>query len=272
VALKGGYWGKILYVDLSSGETSVATFDEGFARKYLGGVGLAARIIYERVTKNTNPLGPGNVLVFATGPYQAANIASSGRCSVAAKSPLTGYWGEGNGGGNIGPEFKRAGFDAVVITGRAKRPVYLWINDGKAEVRDGSKFWGLETAEAVDALKVAVGDAKAAVSSIGPAGENLVKYACIVNDKHGFFGRCGLGAVMGSKNLKALVVRGTLKPPIADPDKLKDVYQDILKRAKEADFTKANAKNGQAMAIVPREENALLPMKNWAPLLYHGVP
>ncbi|MBA7604042.1 hypothetical protein ES703_11160 [subsurface metagenome] len=264
MALKGGYWGKILYVDLSSGETSVATFDEGFARKYLGGVGLAARIIYERVTKNTNPLGPGNVLVFATGPYQAANIASSGRCSVAAKSPLTGYWGEGNGGGNIGPEFKRAGFDAVVITGRAKRPVYLWINDGKAEVRDGSKFWGLETAEAVDALKVAVGDAKAAVSSIGPAGENLVKYACIVNDKHGFFGRCGLGAVMGSKNLKALVVRGTLKPPIADPDKLKDVYQDILKRAKEADFTKANAKNGQAMAIVPREENALLPMKNWA--------
>jgi len=93
--LKGGYWGKILWVDLSSEETSVGTFDDGFARKYLGGVGLATRIIYERVTKNTNPLGPGNVLVFATGPYQAANIASSGRCSVAAKSPLTGYWGEG---------------------------------------------------------------------------------------------------------------------------------------------------------------------------------
>jgi len=264
MVLKGGYWGKILCVDLSGEETSVATFDEGLARKYLGGVGLATRIIYERVTKNTNPLGPGNVLVFATGPYQAANIASSGRCSVATKSPLTGYWGESSAGGHIGPELKRAGFDAVVITGRAKRPVYLWIKDDKAEIRDGSKFWGLETNQAVDALKEAAGDAKATVSSIGPAGENLVKYACIVNDKHGFFGRWGLGAVMGSKNLKALVVRGTLKPPIANPDKLKDVYQDILKRAKEADFTKANAKDGQAMATVPREENGLLPMKNWA--------
>jgi len=262
--LKGGYWGKILWVDLSSEETSVGTFDDGFARKYLGGVGLATRIIYERVTKNTNPLGPGNVLVFATGPYQAANIASSGRCSVAAKSPLTGYWGEGLAGGHMGPELKRAGFDAVVIIGKAKRPVYLWIKDGKAEVRDASEFWGLETAEAVDALKEAVGDSRATVSSIGPAGENLVRYAAIANDKHGFFGRCGMGAVMGSKNLKALVVRGTLKPPIANPDKLKDVYRDVLKKAKEADFTKDNAKDGQAMAVVPREENGLLPMKNWA--------
>ncbi|MBA7604043.1 hypothetical protein ES703_11161 [subsurface metagenome] len=140
MVLKGGYWGKILWVDLSSEETSVATFDEGLARKYLGGVGLATRIIYERVTKNTNPLGPGNVLVFATGPYQAANIASSGRCSVAAKSPLTGYWGESNAGGHIGPELKRAGFDAIVITGRAKRPVYLWVNDGRVEIRDSSCY------------------------------------------------------------------------------------------------------------------------------------
>lgn len=262
--LKGGYWGKILWVDLSSEETSVGTFDDSLARKYLGGVGLATRIIYERVTKNTNPLGPGNVLVFATGPYQATNIASSGRCSVAAKSPLTGYWGESNGGSHIGPELKRAGFDAVVITGRAKRPVYLWINDGRVEIRDGSEFWGLETVEAVDALKEAVGDTRAAVSSIGPAGENLVKYACIVNDKHGFFGRCGLGAVMGSKNLKALVVRGTLKPPVANPDKLKDVYKDVLKKVKAAEFTKTNSEHGQPSSTVPREENGLLPMKNWA--------
>ena len=260
---KGGYWGKILWVDLSSEETSIGTFDDSLARKYLGGVGLATRIIYERVTKNTNPLGPGNVLVFATGPYQATNIASSGRCSVAAKSPLTGYWGESNGGSHIGPELKRAGFDAVVITGRAKRPVYLWINDGRVEIRDGSKFWGLETTEAVDALKEAVGDTRAAVSSIGPAGENLVKYACIVNDKHGFFGRCGLGAVMGSKNLKALVVRGTLKPPVANPDKLKDVYTDVLKKVKAAEFTKTNSEHGQPSSTVPREENGLLPMKNW---------
>ena len=129
MAFRGGYWGKILCVDLSRGETSVSTFDEGFARKYLGGVGLAARTIYESVTQNTNPLGPGNVLVFATGPYQSANIASAGRCAVAAKSPLTGYWGESNAGGHIGPELKRAGFDAVVITGRAKKPVAREMKD-----------------------------------------------------------------------------------------------------------------------------------------------
>jgi len=261
--LKGGYWGKILWVDLSSEETSVSTFDDGFARKYLGGVGLAARIIYERVTKNTNPLGPGNVLVFATGPYQAATIASAGRCTVSAKSPLTGYWGMSLGGGHMGPELKRAGFDAVVITGKAKKPVYLWINDGKAEIRDGSKFWGLETNQVVDALKEAVGDTKATVTSIGPAGENLVRLANIVNDKHGFFGRGGLGAVMGSKNLKALVVRGTLKPPIANPDKLKEVYQAVLAKIKKASFTETNREHGQAAAVVPREENGLLPMKNW---------
>lgn len=262
MTLKGGYWGKILSVDLSCGETSVSTFDEGFARKYLGGVGLAARIIYESVTKNTNPLGPGNVLVFATGPYQAANIAGSGKCSAAAKSPLTGYWGESNGGAKIGPEIKRAGFDAVVITGRAKGPVYLWISDGKAELRDGSKFWGLETADAVDALTEAVGDAKAAVSSIGPAGENLIRFACIANDKHGYFGRCGLGAVMGSKNLKALVVRGTLKCPIAEPQKLKEINKHVLKMIKESEMA-GFSENGQQGDFNRCHDEGLLPMKNW---------
>jgi len=261
--LKGGYWGKILWVNLSNKETSVGTFDERFARKYLGGVGLAARIIYGNVTKNTNPLGPGNVIVFATGPYQATNLFSSGRCSVAAKSPLTGYWGEANGGGKIGPELKRAGFDAVAITGRAKRPVYLWIYDGRVEIKDGSEFWGLDTAQVVDVLKEAVDDVKAAVSSIGPAGENLVRFACIASDKHGYFGRCGLGAVMGSKNLKALVVRGTLKPPVANPDRLKDISQAVLKRVKESPTIEGFRVDGQAGDIMRYHEEGLLPMKNW---------
>jgi len=271
MALQGGYWGKILCVDLSRGETSVGTFDEGFARKYLGGVGLASRIIYGSVTKNTNPLGPGNVLVFAVGPYQAANVAGAGKCSAAAKSPLTGYWGESSGGANIGPEIKRAGFDAVVITGRAKSPVYLWVNNGKVEIRDGSKLWGLDTAEVVDAVKEAVGEPKAAVSSIGLAGENLVKYACIANDKHGYFGRCGLGAVMGSKNLKALVVRGTLSPPIANRDKLESVYKDVLKRMKAAEFTEEFRKHGQAGDVMRCHDEGVLPMKNWAQDVWSGV-
>ncbi len=264
MALKGGYWGKILWVDLTTGKTNVQTFDDAFARKYLGGVGFAAKIISDHVTKHTNPLGPSNVLVFATGPYQAAEIASAGRCIAAARSPLTGYWGESNSGGHIGPVLKKAGFDAIAIIGRAKRPVYLWIDDGKVEIRDADKFWGADTAETTDGLKEEVGDPKASVVAIGPAGENLVRYACMVNDKHGVFGRCGMGAVMGSKNLKALVVRGTLKPPIADPDKLEEVFKEVLEKIREAPFTEVNRKHGMADAVVPREDNGLLPMKNWA--------
>jgi aldehyde:ferredoxin oxidoreductase len=264
MTLKGGYWGKILCVDLSSGKISTAEFDESLARKYLGGVGLATRIISEHVTKSTNPLGPSNLLVFATGPYQASTVASSGRCSVCAKSPLTGYWGESSGGGHIGPELKRAGFDAIVISGRAHKPVYLWINDGKAEIREAIELWGKDSAQTNAILKDKLGKDVGSISCIGQAGENLVRFACIANDNHGFFGRSGLGAVMGSKHLKAIVVKGTLKPPIADPEKLKSVYQEILKRVKEAPFTALNAEHGQAAALVAREENGLLPMKNWA--------
>jgi len=265
MALRGGYWGKILWVDLTTGKTNTQTFDEVFARKYLGGVGLAAKIISDHVTRHTNPLGPGNVLVFATGPYQAAQIASAGRYTAAAKSPLTGYWGESNSGGHAGPALKRAGFDAVAIVGRAKKPVYLWISDGKAEIRDATRFWGTDTVETTEGLKEEVGDPKAtSVLAIGQAGENLVRYACIVNDNHGVLGRCGLGAVMGSKNLKALAIKGTLEPPIADPDKLKEVFKDVSKKIREAPFTKVNREHGMADAVVPREDNGLLPMKNWA--------
>ena len=263
-AIKGGYWGKILWIDLTNGKTRVETFDDAYARKYLGGVGLATKIISDKVTKHTNPLGAGNVLVFATGPYQATNIASSGRCSVAAKSPLTGYWGESNAGGHIGPQLKRCGFDAIAITGRARKPVYLWITDNKVEIRDASKVWGTDTAQTTDALQKAVGDVKAGVTSIGPAGENLVRFACIANDKHGFFGRCGLGAVMGSKNLKALVVRGTLKPPIANPDKLKDIYEGVLEKIKKAEATEVNRVGGMAADFMRCHDEGLLPMKNWA--------
>ncbi len=258
-----GYWGKMLRVDLTRGKINVQSFDEAFARKYLGGVGFATKIISEVVTKNVNPFSPRNVLVFSTGPYQAAEIAGAGRWVAAARSPLTGYWGESNSGGHAGPELKRAGFDTVVITGRSKKPVYLWINDGKAEVRDASHLWGMDTADVTDALIKEVGDSKASVAAIGPAGENLVRYACILVDKHGALGRCGLGAVMGSKNLKALVLRGTLDPPIADPDEVKEFYGEVLKKVLAAQFTKDNSEHGQAAAVVPREENGLLPMKNW---------
>ena len=262
--LQGGYWGKILYIDLSRRETNIGVFDDDFARKYLGGVGFASRIIYGNVNKDTSALGPGNILVFAVGPYQAASVAGAGKCSAAAKSPLTGYWGESSGGANIGIEIKRAGYDAIAITGRSEAPVYLWINDDRVEIRDGSELWGIDTADVVDILKGEVGESKVAISSIGQAGERLVKYACIANDKHGYFGRCGLGAVMGSKNLKALVVRGTLKPTIANSNNLESVYRDILNRMKASEFAEEFRKHGQAGDVPRCYEEGVLPMKNWA--------
>lgn len=261
--IKGGYWGKILWVDLTNGKTSVETFDDAYARKYLGGVGLATKIISDKVTKHTSPLGAGNVLVFATGPYQATDIAGSGRCSACAKSPLTGYWGESSAGGHIGPQLKRCGFDAIAITGRARKPVYLWITDNKIEIKDASKFWGMDTVETTDAVREDLGEKTVGVSAIGQAGENLVKYACIANENHGFFGRCGMGAVMGSKNLKAVAAKGNLKPPIAEPEKLKILYTDLREKMLANPFVERFREHGQAMATAPREQNGLLPMKNW---------
>ena len=264
MTLTGGYWGKILWVDLTTGKTSTQTFDEAFARKYIGGAGLAARIISDRVTGHVNPLGAGNVLVFATGPYQAARIAGAGKITAAARSPLTGYWGESSCGGQVGPALKRAGFDAVAIFGRAKRPVYLWINDGQVQIRDAGHLWGTDTVETVGALKEEAGGAKASVVTIGPAGENLVRYACIASDNYALFGRCGLGAVMGSKNLKALVVQGTLEPPIADPERLREVYTTVREQIMAAPFTQSLRQHGTARSVVAREANGLLPMRNWA--------
>jgi len=261
--IKGGYWGRILRVDLTNGRTETATFDEAYARKYLGGVGFGAKLVSDEVTKHTNPLGPGNLLVFATGPYQATNVASSGRCTVCAKSPLTGYWGESNAGGNIGPQLKRCGFDALAIAGKAHKPVYLHISDNQADIKDADQFWGMDIVETTDAVRESAGDKSLGVTAIGPAGENLVRYACIGNENHGYFGRCGLGAVMGSKNLKAIVARGSLAPPIAEPDKLKELYTGIRNRLQENVSKSPLRVHGQAMAMTPREGNGLLPMKNW---------
>jgi aldehyde:ferredoxin oxidoreductase len=262
---KGGYWGKISRVDLTMGKTSIQEFDNAFARKYLGGVGFASKLIWNWVPASVDPLGARNLLVFGTGPYQVAPIASSGRCIAAARSPLTGFWGESNSGGHMGPMLKRAGFDAIAINGRSKKPVYIYVHDTEVEIRDASSYWGMDATEATDAIKRDLKESKASIAAIGQAGENLVRFAAILNDKHGCFGRTGMGAVMGSKNIKALVASGTLNPPLDDKDELLRIYkEEVLPKIKKADFTKTNAEHGQAVVVVPREENALLPMKNWA--------
>lgn len=260
-----GYRGKILRVNLTEKEISTEKLTEETAKKWLGGVGLASKIIYEEVPADSDPLGPENVFVMAVGPFQDTDILGSGKFVAAAHSPLTGIWGESLGGGYNGPELKKAGFDAIVVTGKSEEPVYLWVKDGEAELRDATHLWGKDNYETEDSIKEELGDDEIKIAPIGPAGENLVRYAGLIcNYGHGCAGRMGMGAVMGSKNLKAIALRGTMdSPEIANPEKLDELKSELTKKASEADFTQDNREYGQAMAVIPREENGLLPIKNF---------
>jgi len=262
----GGYWGKILRVDLTNEKITHQTLTDEMAKNYIGGVGLATRILYDEIPAGVDPLGSDNVFVFAVGPYQGGSaILGSGRFAACAKSPLTHIWGESMAGGYNAEEFKMCGYDALVVTGKAAKPVYLWIHDGETEIRDASHLWGKTDAyEAEDELKKELGDKKIQVAPIGPAAERLVRYAGLIcNYGHGCAGRMGMGAVMGSKKLKAIALRGTKKVQIGKPDELKALKKELLPEIKDAGFTADNRDLGQVMAIIPREENGLMPMKNF---------
>jgi aldehyde:ferredoxin oxidoreductase len=222
-----GYMGKILRVDLSSEQLYDETLDEDYARDFVGGSGLAARIIYDMVDSDTDPLGPESPLVFMTGPLVGTPMPSAGRFSVSALSPLTRIWGEANTGGFFGPELRFAGYDGVVITGRASKPLWLSIVEGKAELHDAAGIWGKDSYEAQEMVRQSLDEPKARVACIGVAGENQVKIAAVMNDHGRAAGRTGMGAVMGSKNLKAIAVRGSARVPLADPAGLKAVAKAI---------------------------------------------
>ena len=212
-----GYWNKILHVHLGERRTWVEEPEEGFFRRYGGGRGIIAHYLLKDVPKGADPLGPDNVLIFAPGVLTGAPVPGAGRHSVGAKSPLTGGFGESESGGFWGAELKRAGWDAIVVHGASPTPVYVWINEGAVDIRDASHLWGKITGEVQDALLAEVGDRLARVATIGPAGENLVRFACIANELNEVAGRTGMGAVMGAKKLKAIVVRGKTPVRIADP-------------------------------------------------------
>lgn len=218
-----GITGRILRVDLTRREIRVEEPDELFYRTYWGGSGLTAYYLWKEVPRGADPLGPENVLVFAPGPLTGLPIPGAGRNSVGAKSPLTGGFGDSQAGGFWGAELKRAGFDAVVIKGRAEAPVYLWIHDGEAEIRDAGHLWGRPTAEVQRAIRDELGNEGVRVAQIGPGGERLVRFACVTNDLKDYAGRGGMGAVMGSKNLKAVAVRGHKAPEAANPDRIHEL-------------------------------------------------
>ena len=192
-----GYWNKILHVNLTDRSTRIEEPGDAFFRRYAGGRGLIAHYLLKYVPKGADPLWPDNILVVAPGVITGAPVPGAGRHSVGAKSPLTGGFGESESGGYWGAELKRAGWDAIVFHGVSPTPVYLWINEGQVEFRDASHLWGKITGEVEDLILTELGDKLIRIAQIGPAGENLVRYACIANELNEVAGRTGMGAVMG---------------------------------------------------------------------------
>ena len=226
-----GYAGKILRVDLTRSSIRYDPLKEEMKKDFLGGAGFSTSIIYNEVPPLTPPLSPENKVVFASGPVSGTTWFGSSRWVVAGKSPLTGIWGEGDAGGFWGAELKHAGFDAIIVEGASEQPVYLWVSDGKAEIRDADDLWGLTTTETEKTIENAT-DRRTRVASIGPGGENLVKFACVMEYGHAA-GRSGLGCVMGAKKLKAIAARGDFRPEVADPDGLRKLRDQMVEQSND---------------------------------------
>jgi aldehyde:ferredoxin oxidoreductase len=265
--IKGGYAGKLLFVDLTHAAIEEKQLSEELATQFLGGYGIGARTLYERMKKGADPLGPDSVLGFVTGPLNATGALFGGRYTVVCKSPVTGGWNDANSGGTFGPQLKRAGFDAVFISGVSSKPVYLFIKDGKAEIRDAKNIWGKICAEAQETLIRETGVPNLKTALIGPAGEKQALTACIINDIHRAAARGGGGAVMGSKNLKAVAAMGSAKISVADPQRIKEINREILEWMKNGP-TAGMVKNWGAFGTgADTAMNGLIgdtPVKNWS--------
>jgi aldehyde:ferredoxin oxidoreductase len=229
----GGTYGKILHVNLTTGETHVERPGDDVYRLLAGGRALVAYLLLRDLAPGTEALDPDNLLIFAPGIMQGTSFPGAGRHGVGGKSPLTGALGSAEVGGWWGHEFKRAGYDALVVRGRAEEPVYLWIKDGEVEIRPAAHLWGLTTGPAQAAIRQELGDDKVRIAQIGPGGENLVRYAAIMHDVNRAAGRTGLGALMGSKNLKAVAVRGTLNLEVADRGRVTNVSRWLAENYKK---------------------------------------
>lgn len=224
---------KILVIDLTNKLHHEEQLDQDLVKEYIGGSGLAARLLYDQINPETDPLGPENPLLFLAGPVVGTSMPSAGRLSVSARSPLTGLWGESNTGGFIGPEMRFAGYDGVLIKGAADAPCWVSVLNGEVEIHSAEGLWGQDTYQTQDSIRELLGDPKVRVACIGAAGENLVKMAGIINDHGRAAGRTGMGAVMGSKKLKALAFRGTSKIPLVDPEGFKKTIYEIHRVVKE---------------------------------------
>lgn len=253
-----GWTGTILRIDLTEERVVKEPLSPKMACNFLGGRGVNAKLLFDEVTVETDPLSPENRLILGTGPLTGTLGPSAGRMTITAKSPLTGIFGDSNVGGHFGAELKFAGYDHVVIRGKAKRPVFLWIDDENVELRDATLLWGKTTYEADKIIRTEeIGDMDIRTLTIGPAGENLVRFACIVGDLYRAAGRCGMGAVMGSKNLKAIAVRGSKPIRIAKPEKYIDLVEKLFQLVyKSAKYEEWSIQGTMALVKALQERNS----------------
>jgi len=261
--VKGGYTKRLIRVDLANNKVEIRNLEDGLLEKFMGGVGIGTKILYEEGLKNSDPFSPDAPLIITTGPLTGTMVPTSGRLSVVALSPETLSYGESDVGGTWGVGLKKAGFDGLVVKGKSSTPVYLRISPEEVSIEEATSFWGKDTFETSATLKNRWGG-KSKVMCIGPAGERLSKIAAIFTDGvHArVAGRGGLGAVMGSKKLKALVVVGEGRTPVYEPDKLRDSVRRSVPEIREG--TKAFSEFGTAGGLLFSEEVGDLPIKNWA--------
>ena len=266
-----GYAGKILHVNLTQGSFHVECPSEDFYRKYIGGSAIGTYYVMKGMDKGVDALSPESVLVFALGPLAGSNISGASRYAVTGKSPQTGGIMASEAGGYWAPALKWAGFDAIVITGKAEKPVYLWVHDGEFEICNGSKIWGTTTKKAQQIIRETHKNNKIRVAQIGTAGETLCNYANIVNELAHFNGRGGLGAVMGAKNLRAIAVFGTQKPDFYDNDAMKEFAKRGSERIRNSEGLQDFKENGTHNVVIENSELGGLPTHNWTTGVFDRV-
>ena len=266
-----GFMGKLLLVDLATGEISDERLDDLMLRQFVGGAGFGARYLFNRIEPGTDPLSPANPLLFMTGPLVGTTAPLCGRYEVCARSPQTGLWGESNSGGRFGPYLKFSGYDGILFTGRSATPMYLTIREGRAELCDAAHLWGQDTYETQTSIQKELSDSNLSIACIGIAGENLVKYAAIINDWGRAAGRTGMGAVMGSKNLKAIAVGGHSQVPLADPDGFASAVRDAISSVKEDVKGQFLSAGGTASAVDTTMWMGDIPNKYYSMALWEPV-
>jgi len=258
-----GVCGKLLDIDLTQGETKDLPISDEMIEKYLGGRGLGARLLFDMLPPNTDPLSPDNILIFLTGPLTGTAAPGSSKFVVITKSPLTHGWCDSYSSGRLSVELKKAGYDGMVVRGKSNHPCYLKIDDNGVEIREAGLIWGRDSFETERILKEAEGNPSGGVTSIGPAGENLCKFACINSDLYRQAGRGGVGAVMGSKNLKAILIRGTGVVESHDRKRIIEFNKEFARRSRKSKMSQARMKYGTPLTLNFTHTGGILPTKNF---------